>query len=60
MHCIPDNYCVIMGLRKKRKQNLSLISALAAESHKHRKINQENEHKKEVFEKTERKSGLLG
>ena len=40
-----------MGLSKKRKQHLSLISARAAESHKHRKIDRENERKKRFLRK---------
>ena len=35
-----------MGLSKKRKQHLSLITARATESHKHRKIDREYERKK--------------
>ena len=42
---------MIMGLSKKRKQHLSLISARAAESHKHRKIDRENERKKRFLKK---------
>ena len=40
-----------MGLSKKRKQHLSLISARAAESHKRRKIDRENEQKKRFLRK---------
>ncbi len=40
-----------MGLSKKRKQHLSQISARAAESHKHRKIDRENERKKRFLRK---------
>ena len=40
-----------MGLSKKRKQHLSLITARAPESHKHRKIDQEHERKKRVLKK---------
>ena len=40
-----------MGLSKKRKQHLSLISARAAESHKHRKIDRENKQKKRFLRK---------
>ena len=42
-----------MGLSKKRKQHLSLISARAAESHKHRKIDRENERKKRFCDELE-------
>ena len=38
-----------MGLSKKRKQHLSLITARAAESHKRRKIDRENERKTRVL-----------
>ena len=40
-----------MGLSKKRKQHLSLITARAAESHKHRKIDREYERKKRFLKK---------
>ena len=50
-HCILGYYCVIIGLSKKRKQHLSQISARAGESHKHRKIDQENKRKKRFLRK---------
>ena len=40
-----------MGLSKKRKQQLSQMSARAAESHKHRKIDRENERKRRFLRK---------
>ncbi len=40
-----------MELSKERKQHLSLISARAAESHKYRKIDRENERKKRFLRK---------
>ena len=40
-----------MGLSKKRKQHLRRITARAAESHKHRKIDRENERKKRFLRK---------
>ena len=40
-----------MGLSKKRKQQLLQMSARAAESHKHRKIDRENERKKRFLKK---------
>ena len=40
-----------MGLSKKRKQHLSLISTRAAENQKHRKIDRENERKKRFLKK---------
>lgn len=42
---------MILGLSKKCKQHLSLISARAAESHKYRKIGRENERKKKFLKK---------
>ena len=42
---------MIIVLSKKRKQHLNLISACAAESHKHRKIDRKNEQKKRFLRK---------
>ena len=42
---------VTMGLSKKRKQQLIQMSARAAESHKHRKLDRENERKKRFLKK---------
>ena len=39
------------GLSKKRKQQSLQMSARAAESHKHRKIDRENERKKRFLKK---------
>lgn len=41
----------MMGLSKKRKQHISRMSTGAAESHKHRKIDRENERKKRFLRK---------
>ena len=40
-----------MGLSKKRKQQLIQMSARAAKSHKHRKLDRENERKKRFLKK---------
>ena len=38
-----------MGLRKKRKQQLSYITAHSLESHKQRKVDNKNQQKKEIL-----------
>ena len=50
-HCILGDDCVIMGLSKKRKQQLSQMPVRAAESHKHRKIDREKERKRRFLRK---------
>lgn len=47
-----------MGLSRKRKQQLSQMYARAAESHKHRKIDRENERKRRYLRKQREEEDL--
>ena len=48
---IPGNHLLMMGLSKKRKQNLAQITARAAECKKQRKIDQENQQNRRFLRK---------
>lgn len=56
----PSKYTLKMGLSKKRKQQLSQITICSIESQKRKKVDKNNQQKKQNFEKTKRKEGLLG
>ena len=48
-HHQAGDYYPIMGLSKKRKQQLSHITARSLESRKHRKVDNENQRQKEIL-----------